>query len=368
MSQISKLYKFYLKKIFKKNWLRITIVSLFLLVVVWFGLPYLVFKGAKESISKHSEELKRDPDISEEDKKKIEEYQAKIKEVNFRNYNRWGFGDAGVAIIRKIRRSQLEKSIKFLGDQKKAGASEGDLKKIKGKIEDLEFFDSGKYGGFDILLFNSNNCFFFSHTDGYEKGKGFWKLLNDISWWNLTGLIVTFYLFFNILDSIFFHPQKDGEEVMVLSFTPGVKRSDLFFAKIFAFLTFFMIINVFLFLLPYGFYYFWAGSNIFLGTFVLLSLYTTVIGPILYFGLIFAPYIFTNAWLKLAGSIFSSLLAFFSTIWWIGKKFAFPFHTWPYTVEEKFFDPAIFTIISVICGVVFLSLYYWKYQEEDLGN
>jgi hypothetical protein len=57
------------------------------------------------------------------------------------------------------------------------------------------------------------------------------------------------------LDNVFFKPQKDGEEAAILTFTPRVKRNDLFFGKILAFLSFYFIMNVFLFLLPFGFYY-----------------------------------------------------------------------------------------------------------------
>jgi len=65
-----------------------------------------------------------------------------------------------------------------------------------------------------------------------------------------------FWLIFDILDSLFFNAQKEGEEATILTITPGVQRSDLFFGKVLAFLSFFLLANVFFFLVPFGFYYF----------------------------------------------------------------------------------------------------------------
>jgi hypothetical protein len=41
------------------------------------------------------------------------------------------------------------------------------------------------------------------------------------------GTVALFWLFFNVLDNVFFKPQKNGEDAAVLTTTPGVKRSDL---------------------------------------------------------------------------------------------------------------------------------------------
>jgi ABC-type enterochelin transport system permease subunit len=48
--------------------------------------------------------------------------------------------------------------------------------------------------------------------------------------------------------------------------------------------------------------------------FSILSLYTTIVGPILFFGLILAPYIFTNAWSGMTGGIISLLVSFFPIV------------------------------------------------------
>src|SRR4051794_14048660 len=115
-------------------------------------MPYLIFKGTKKVISDNvSEELEKNPDISDEDKKKYQEFQTKVEVTTFRDFNREGFGELG-AIVRKIGRSRLKKLISELGEKKKAGASEEELEKIKQKIGFLEFFDKGKVMGFDIWL------------------------------------------------------------------------------------------------------------------------------------------------------------------------------------------------------------------------
>lgn len=75
MSQISKLYKFCFRKIFKKNLLRVTIVAL-VLAVTWFVVPYLFYRNEKKIIVEQlkSGEYSRNLDkfdLSDENKEKI---------------------------------------------------------------------------------------------------------------------------------------------------------------------------------------------------------------------------------------------------------------------------------------------------------
>lgn len=372
MAATGKLYKFYLGKIFRKNWLRITIVSLFVVGLVWFGLPYLFYKGSgKIHIQGDTEKIEKDERLTDEEKKKLKErIKTESEKVTFRDFNQVLFGTDKTQFLAynwKISRRLLKEDIELLAKEKAAGASEKRLEEIKGRITAREIFDSGlKTGNFNVLLTNADNCFFFNQTDDYLKEENFWKLLNNISWWNLTGFIVLFWLVFNVLDSTFSKSKREGEETMVVSFTPGVKRSEIFAGKVLAFLTFYSLINIFLFLVPYGFYYFWIAKETSLGGFALLSLYTTIIGPALFFGLILAPYLFLNSFSGFLGGVISSLVVFFPSMWFAAKKWIFGFQTWPYKLENWFFNPIWFTIISLVCGIVFLYLYYWKYQEEDL--
>ena len=239
------------------------------------------------------------------------------------------------------------------------------MKKLKKEISDREAMDWSLLVFFDSP-WKANTAFFFCQTEGYKIEKPFLKLLNDISWWNLTGAVALFWLFFNILDNVFFKPQKDGEEATVLTTTPGVKRSDIIGGKILAFLTFYFIANVLLFLLPFGFYYWWTGVNTSVGWFSLLALWTTIVGPILFFGLIFAPYLFLRAKAKWAGWIASALLAFFPIVWFWGKRIMPVSWTWHYSVENWFFNPVWFIPISLITGIVFLAFFCWHYETQDL--
>ena len=362
MEQIIKLYKFYFKRIFKKNWLRITIVSLLITLTFWFGIPYTIFKMGNISRQFSSNEDGKPFDYKE------------FSRVLFGNGKKLVSGSEMDKEF-KVNREELKSLIKQLEEAKKAGKDEEFLEKVKSNkeerilgITEREAIDRGGAFGIDFLFMNADNVFFFCRTEGYEKGEAFWKLLNDISWWNLNGAVISFWLIFKVLDSIFSQPQQDGEEVMVLSFTPGVKRSDILISKILSFLTFYSIINLLVFILPYGFYYFWVAKATSFTAFSLLTFYSTIIGPILYFGLILVPYLVINDWIKIGFSLFSFLIAFFPIVWSFGKNWFWKLSTWPYTVEEKFFSPAIFTITSLSIGIIFLSLYYLRYQEKDLGN
>jgi len=371
MEQITKLYKFYLRRIFKKHWLRITIVSLLITLTFWIGIPYGIYKWG------------RFDEIRDEEGKKVVDYK-KYCQVFFgegKKLIKTSGGEISLDMEKSLKdnRKELKSFIEELKEAIKDGKDEELLKKIKNGddkkggigglgITQREAFDKGGGLGINILPFNADNVFFFCQTDGYNKGTAFWKLLNDISWWNLTGGVISFWLIFKVLDSTFSQPQKDGEEVMVLSFTPGVKRSEILISKILSFLTFYAIINLLVFVLPYGFYYWWVGKSTSFSVFSFLTLYSTIIGPILYFGLILTSYLFISDLTEIGFSLFSFIIAFFPIFWGFGKQWFWNLSAWPYTIEEKFFSPAIFTGISVIVGIIFLSLYYLRYQEKDLGN
>jgi len=255
--------------------------------------------------------------------------------------------------------------------------NEGIKQLEEGSVKDLGWREKVKWwslrtsdeGNFLFIPtpYSANNAFFFSQTEGFNnmKEKGFWKMLFDISWWNLSGFVILYWFIFEVLDKTFFAPRQDGEEAAVLTMTPGVKRSDIIWGKILAFLTFYFLINIAIFLIPFGIYYFWLASVPQLSWFALLTLITIIVGPILFFGLILVPYLFLGSLFSGGKWIFSTLIAFFPLIW--GGIKLISSAGWPYTVERTFFDPIWFTVISLVCGIFFLTLYYLRYQEEDLG-
>src|SRR4051812_30321102 len=80
MAQISKLYKFYLKKIFKKNWLRIIFIAV-ATAIVWFVIPYF---GARLLLNMGRESITQDEQVSKDQK---DEALKNINNVTFRNAN-----------------------------------------------------------------------------------------------------------------------------------------------------------------------------------------------------------------------------------------------------------------------------------------
>ena len=136
-------------------------------------------------------------------------------------------------------------------------------------------------------------------------------------------------------------------------------------SKILSFLTFYFIMNVVLFLFPFGFYYWWTGINTSLGWFSLLALWTTIIGPTLFFSLIFLPYLFLKTKVSWLGWVISALISFLPVAWfWI--KYMTPSQTWLRSVENWFFDPVWFIPISLITGIIFFAVSLWHYEKQDL--
>ena len=151
---------------------------------------------------------------------------------------------------------------------------------------------------------------------------------------------------------------------MVLTMTRGVERNDIIWGKTLAFLTFYFLVNIVLFLIPFGIYYFWLASATSFSWFSLLTLITVIVGPILFFGLLLVPYLFLGS---LTGQrwIFSTLVSFFPFIW--GGIKLISSADWLTTVEKTFFDPVWFSIISLIVGIFCFVLYHLHYSEKDLN-
>lgn len=352
MSQVGKLYKFYFGKIWQKNWLRIIIFTILIGIVWWFVIPWGVCRASKGIVERYNEEEYKN--LSKDQLKKWEEMN------DFSSISRREFGGEKFDGLKKSTRKFIEEKIENL---KEGEGKDWDLRKkmlfwtLRAHDNGVRFLTSTPY--------TADNAFFFSQTEGYKEGKNFWQLLFDIAWWNLAGSVILYWFIFEIFDKTFSSPRQDGEEAMVLTMTPGVQRSDLLWGKIFAFLTFYFLINVVLFLIPFGIYYWWLATERSIVWFSLLALITTIVGPILFFGLIFAPYLFITSVVGGWKWIFSLLISFFPMIWGGIKMFSAV--GWPYTIESVLFDPIWFTVISLVCGIFFLTLYYLRYQEEDLG-
>ncbi|WP_147411695.1 hypothetical protein [endosymbiont GvMRE of Glomus versiforme] len=311
----------------------------------WFLIPYLVFIFGLREATESFRRQNFDTSII----KKVDEIES------FYDFNHFFLKDT------KIFREKTEKLMKEEIENMKECTDEVKLANIRLKMRQLEFLNEGGISGVNFLHYSNNNCFFFCKSGRYSKWKDFLRLINGISWQNLTGLISLFWLVFNVVDNVFFDPQKNGEEADILILTSGVRRNDLFWAKILSFLTFYFIANFFLFVLPFGTYYLWMNAFSFSWFFPLL-LWTVIIGPILFFGLFLTPYIFFTSAFNRLGWMISGILSFSPFIWGSLKIF----FVWPFAIEKYFFDPFVFISFSLICGIIFLSAYYWWYEIQDL--
>ncbi|CAG8455821.1 2003_t:CDS:2 [Ambispora gerdemannii] len=148
---------------------------IFLVGVVWFIIPYLAYRGSAKLFENKTREMAENPSLSAEEKRRLQESaRNQLKEYNFREFNRLGFGTDEsqiFAILWKINRRVLAENIKLLAEKKEAGASQEELENLKGIISEQEAFDKFKLFGVDILLFNADNSFFFNQDEEYNTGK-----------------------------------------------------------------------------------------------------------------------------------------------------------------------------------------------------
>ncbi|KLL02109.1 MAG: hypothetical protein MRERC_4c062 [Mycoplasmataceae bacterium RC_NB112A] len=333
---INKLYRHYLKKIFLKSWAFWATIAL--LIIVWFVLPFLIYYRFKNLT------------VSDLKLMGYTEDAQRIEKEGFKGY-------AALVYSRK-----LEENYQNYSDQQ---AKKRQIEMAKLTSEKLKIMREFNYR--TIFYYKLIDFFAYNKQDKkYAEKNAFWKLIHELSLWDLTGLVASFFLTYNILDLLFIQPKKDGEEEIILILTPKIKRSDLFLSKIFAFLNFFSLFNLFSFVLPCAFYYWWVGLNPLWGHFAILTFWITIAGPIFFFFFSLLPYLYLRSYVSSTlGIFFKYILIFFSFIWefikWIPN-----FETWLSCFEKQYFNPIIYTTLSLICGIFFLILYYQKYQKEDL--
>jgi hypothetical protein len=64
--------------------------------------------------------------------------------------------------------------------------------------------------------------------------------------------MVGMFFVYTMLDKLFFDTKKNGEDMLVVNFTPGVKRSEIFFSKALAYATTLAVFVLLGCVLPYG--------------------------------------------------------------------------------------------------------------------
>jgi len=247
----SKLYSYYFSSLFRKNWIRLTLLTTLALVGTWFIGPlfisYLIRKGGhpvwKEKTMEEiggfrelNKELLNDPES------------RKILELNeIERGAGWGWGLKNEQLAREAWENARQK-----GDKAEIDEAEKALLKITSTRTNLSSYRSPVFP-LQELGYNELSL----GAEPTSSGRPFWRTINTLSFWALTAGFSFSYLTIHLVNFLFLAPKKNGEEAMVLSFTPGVKRSDLLISKISVFLTYYILFGLVTFVLPGFFYYLW---------------------------------------------------------------------------------------------------------------
>jgi len=64
--------------------------------------------------------------------------------------------------------------------------------------------------------------------------------------------MVSMFFVYTMLGKLFFDTKKNGEDTLVVSFTPGVKRGQIFWSKVLAYITTLAVFVLLGCVLPYG--------------------------------------------------------------------------------------------------------------------
>ena len=65
-------------------------------------------------------------------------------------------------------------------------------------------------------------------------------------------MIVGSYVIYSLIDYLFVAPKKNGEDALVLTLTPRVKRIDLFVSKSLAYISALAVFSLLTFAIPFG--------------------------------------------------------------------------------------------------------------------
>ncbi|KLL02102.1 MAG: hypothetical protein MRERC_4c045 [Mycoplasmataceae bacterium RC_NB112A] len=354
MSTISKLYSYYWTNLWRKNWIKITLLTLWSALWAFFILSFgsYQFLGKSRAVSEIEE---ADSNITARE----------IKEI-FKDYSslcRWGLKDERAKELRQV---VIEWERKVWEDLKQANES-GDESKIKAAERDVRHFhrlDLAFRLIFGAPSFHWEVNDFFLQVEPRNKGVELWRLMNDLGWWLLATGVVFSWLTLSIVDFLFVEPKKNGEEALLLNFTPGVEREDLLISRILVFLTYFSLFALLSAGLPLLLYYIGIGGLVSAGKFFLLLGYLLVVAPLLIFGLLLFPYILISEWSPTLASLLPWLLVSISFGYTIFKFLSVS--PLPHKIENWIFHPVIFTALSVTLGMLCFTIYYFKTQSQDV--
>jgi len=386
MAQVGKLYNYYLKKNVWWNW------RLWIAVVLcwawWVSVPlltsWIVSNVAHITITDDQGRSQR-MELSEDDKKFIqEEYKFKALLKN---------GYSGFYLPDEKGIKWWEERAKKTTDPTKKGFCRMVMKTLEKLSEDWKKAQSGddkeiawmaRYSGSGISFPSVIGGMFNFPLTEFAAGRqevfsmGFWKLIHFITLTNLGGIAVGWFFAYNLADNLFVKTKKSGEDATVLTLASPIKRSELFFGKSLAFITAFATFTFLGLILPYAAAML-MGPGIPWGAFSVLLLYTTVIGSILFFLFPISIYLFASNF-RGVGTLVYYLLMFFTIFWGTIKailsaasrfsegdknKGLYPFMI---KMEYWYHHPLVNIGLAVVIGGLLLSLCYYYFQEEDLGN
>lgn len=386
MSQVRKLYKYYLKKSLWRSW-RIWYVILF--CWVWWILWPIVFS----SLVKNKLQIERTD--GKAFSKEEEEETRKFYTEEFSGFkNIVGKSYTGVHLVDKENAEWWEKQAEKATDNKKRFDYKNISNNIKARLakkkdEKREISDEekwlGKYqhsSGLQYPLGGSSvwsNPFDYQYialSSGRQQEVGtsqFWHVINFVSLGNMGGVVLAIFLVYNLVDYLFVQPKKSGEEATVLIFAPSVKRSELFISKSLAYITALSCYAWLAFVLPYTIFLLLGPGIISWSAYLSLVFWITIIGPILFFLFPISLYLFTSG-LGIIGIIIHYLLSYFFLVWNMikamvilagGREGSFP----PVIakMEYWYFHPYVYVPLALVLGGLLLYLSFSYYQEEDLG-
>lgn len=215
---------------------------------------------------------------------------------------------------------------------------------------------------------------FFSRDIGDWLAKTIKKSLPDIvleqlvnaTWWIFFKGFTLYFLTLPILNYLFCDLKKKGEDGMVLTTVPGVKRKDIFICKTLVFLTYLSTMCFVTLVFPYSFAWILYGAKMPFTNFLFFSLFVLIVAPI-----ILTLFFFVYVHLK---NLYPLLADFLSFIFVFGPIFfdffikPFYFSLWMFQLREFIFSPIRLLFTLTIVGIFFTLLHYGYYKKEDLND
>lgn len=389
-----KLFWYYLKKLLWRSW-RPWIIILFSWIwwgVIFFGFSWIVEKqfstrdskmgllnthslfyygselGSEECVKLVKENIDKfdcPAELKEKIKKNLQKFEDEYKDLSYEEREKK---------VREKIENVLEESRKF---EKSAFlewlvegmdvTKESDAERWKRRYSYWGFIQNL---GLPIRTPYDFNLVEFASPLGQKERSAYqrWGLINNISIWNFAGFMVGGFFVYTLIDKLFFNTKKDGEDMMVVSFTPGVQRSQIFFGKVLAYITTLAVFVLLGCVLPYGVLIGMSTGLAFFPwlNFLWLALYSTIIGSLCFTLIAGGFYLFFNT-LGGVGRVLQWLMSYLPLIM-AGAIFAGKYvNTALAYIQYYYYHPVVHLGLAAGLGFLLFSLYLSYYKQEDLS-